>query len=91
MGLTMAKVLQDSCHRYSITLLDRNSPLVVDDGATTATTSKTTTDPIPHPRSYALSPKSLNLIQRCLQSQDPFHPNHDDAALSLGEYHSMQI
>jgi ubiquinone biosynthesis UbiH/UbiF/VisC/COQ6 family hydroxylase len=76
-GLTMAKLLQDTCSRYSITLLDRGSgvPVASDNDAPLISSSL-----IPHPRSYALSPKSLNLIGTDVCSKLP-----------LGEYHSMQI
>ena len=73
MGLTMAKLLQDTCMRYSITLLDRGTAVA---DATSSSSSRL----IPHPRSYALSPKSLNLIGTDVCSKLP-----------LGEYDSMQI
>ena len=72
-GLTMAKLLQEHCPRYSVALLDRGSTVVSQQPQSSASS-------IPHPRSYALSPKSLKLLG-------------DDTTkdLPLGTYNSMQI
>jgi ubiquinone biosynthesis monooxygenase Coq6 len=69
--LTMAKRLQEQCPRYSVAVLDPQG------GGSDHAWSPSA---VPHPRSYALSPKSLSLIGEDVCSH-----------LRRGEYHSMQI
>ena len=66
----MAKLLQDQCPRYSVAVLDQGS------GSGHACPPSV----VPHPRSYALSPKSWSLIGDDVGSQ-----------LRRGDYNSMQI
>lgn len=74
-GLTMAKVLQQKCPRFSVALLERGSSPKLDskDGQEVH---------IPNPRSYALSPKSLNLLKDAVTQ---------DYRKKFAFYNSMQI
>ena len=73
-GSTIAKVLNERMPRLSVALLERGMG-PTHSGGTTGTNGS-----IPNPRSYALSPKSLNLLGPDIVSD-----------LSLGYYDSMQV
>jgi len=74
-GLTMAKQIQQQCPRFSVVLLERGSrpKLDIEDDERK----------IPNPRSYALSPKSLNLLK------DAVAQNQSESRFAY--YNSMQI
>jgi len=78
-GLTMAKLLQEQCPSYSVAILERGSGFV----SSSASVAEGEKEEIPSPRSYALSPKSLKLLQ------DAFPGELNNKRLA--NYNSMQV
>ena len=79
-GCALARLLHESIPTLRIGLLEARDVLPPSSSSSSSSSSPTQTEAIPHPRSYALSPNSLNVLGSQTISEVP-----------LGYYTSMQV